>query len=134
MTGSCHCNAVSVTLAARPEYLNDCNCSLCTKVGALWGYLPTADFTVNGATSRYARHDVAQPAVHVHFCPVCGSTTHASVTDPAHDMVIVNMRLFDPVELDGVELRFPDGRAWDRTTPFGYVRKHAVFGQLEVVQ
>ena len=38
MTGTCLCGAVTVTVDDRPDYIHDCNCSLCRKAGAAWGY------------------------------------------------------------------------------------------------
>ncbi len=35
----------------------------------------------------------------------------------------LNMRLFDRAALSGVKLHFPDGRAWDGTGEWGYVRE-----------
>lgn len=132
MTGACHCGAVSIRLAARPEYLNDCNCSLCTKSGVRWGYYATGDVEMSGETGEYVRSDVAQPTAHIHFCKTCGSTTHWSAAPHLqhHGLMGVNMRLFDPAQLAGTELRFPNGRDWDKTTPFGYLREHGVFGEV----
>ncbi len=38
------------------------------------------------------------------------------------------MALADEGELAGVELRFPDGRAWSGGAAFGYVRAAEVIG------
>jgi hypothetical protein len=35
----------------------------------------------------------------------------------------VNMRLADESELAGIELRYPDGRAWPGEGDFAYVRE-----------
>jgi len=119
MTGSCHCGAVSVTVPQRPEYVNFCDCSLCAKTGGVWGYYEERDLTVKGATHTYQRSDYAEPAVEIHSCPKCGTTTHWITTEhfdgnPAG----VNMRIFEPTELIGIEARFPDGRNWfGETTP-----------------
>ena len=128
MTGGCHCGRVSIELAARPDYLNDCNCTLCLKSGALWGYYTVNAVKLNGETGEYVRADVTEPSVILHFCKKCGSTTHWSPAARLRNgRMGVNMRLFDPAELAGVELRFPNGRDWDKSTAYGYVRSHSVF-------
>ena len=33
---SCHCGAVRLEIAQRPERLTSCNCSICRRLGALW--------------------------------------------------------------------------------------------------
>ena len=42
------------------------------------------------------------------------------------DMMGVNMRLFDPLQLSGLKLSFPDGRGWSGEGPWGFVRDAAV--------
>jgi hypothetical protein len=130
---SCHCGAVRVRTAKRPDYVNDCNCTLCSKSGARWAYFHPGEVTVDGATSGYVRRDKAEAGAEVHFCRVCGSTTHFVLTPEAvarhgNVMMGVNTRLADDAELAGVESRFPDGRAWDGASEFGYRRAAEVIG------
>jgi hypothetical protein len=130
---SCHCGAVCIEVRTRPEFLHECNCTLCSKTGASWGYFAPEDVTVAGHTTGYSRSDKPEPAVAVHFCPTCGSTTHFRLTPAAvvvHGDVQmgVNMRLADQDQLAGVELRFPDGRRWPGTGSFGYVRDPLIIG------
>jgi hypothetical protein len=128
VTGTCACGEVSVTLESRPEFINDCNCTLCRKAGAAWGYFAPSSVRVVGNTVAYARRDKTAPAVEVHSCATCATTTHWVLTrafkekNPSVDQVGVNMRLFDPDDMKGVELRFPDGKAWAGEGPFGYRR------------
>jgi len=44
----------------------------------------------------------------------------------AVDMMGVNMRLFDPAQLSGSRLVFPDGRGWSGEGPWGYAREPEV--------
>ena len=128
MTTTCLCGAVSVTIEAKPAFINDCNCSMCRKTGAAWGYFAPASVTATGETVTYSRDDKAAPAVDIHSCASCGTTTHWTRTGAfiqkhqTNDMAGVNMRLFDPDELAGVEVHFPDGKAWSGEGPFGYRR------------
>ena len=128
MTGHCLCGAVRVTIDAAPEFINDCNCSLCRKAGGAWGYFSSASVSAIGDTVTFVRRDKKAPGVEVHSCKTCGTTTHWMLTksfkeqNPSADQVGVNMRLFDPDDLKGVEVRFPDGKGWDGEGPFGYRR------------
>jgi hypothetical protein len=127
MTLNCHCGQVTVVTADRPDFINACNCSLCRKSGAAWGYFDPAGVTVTGATRQYRRGDKPAPTVDVHFCPACGATTHFALTPAAatqlgNSMTGVNMALAEPADLAGIELRFPDGRGWSGEGPFGYRR------------
>lgn len=125
---ACHCGQVRVELGRRPDYIHECNCSLCSKSGARWAYFDPADVSVAGSTHGYCREDKGEPGAEVHFCPNCGSTTHFTLTPGivakfGDTMVGVNMRLADDKDLAGIELRFPDGRNWRGEDAFGYVRE-----------
>ena len=117
----------------RPEFIHECNCSLCSKSGAIWGYFQPAAVVVEGATAGYCRTDKPQPGVSIRFCPNCGATTHFELTDVAiakfgNTVLGVNMRLADEADLHGVEVRYPDGRSWSDGS-YGYVRQPRVLGK-----
>lgn len=116
LSATCHCGAVRVTIPAAPDYVNECNCTLCLKHGAIWGYFRAAAVTVEGEPERsYSRTDVAEQHVRLFWCNACGCTTHWRLISPADDSQMgVNMRLFDPADIASVEVRYPDGRAWVR--------------------
>ena len=128
MMGHCLCGAVSITIDAKPDFINDCNCTLCRKAGAAWGYFPSSSVTTAGNTVSFLRRDKT-PAIELHSCANCATTTHWVLTKsfkeqhPSVDQMGVNMRLFDPDELNGVELRFPNGKDWPGEGPFGYRRE-----------
>lgn len=133
MTFGCLCGAVSVTTDRKPDFVHACNCDLCRKSGARWGYFEPSEVSVAGQTSTYRRRDKPEPGVDVHFCPSCGSTTHFRLTDTAvarHGDVMmgVNAGLADEAELAGIELRYPDGKAWSGEGEFGYVRPARILG------
>jgi hypothetical protein len=130
---SCLCGRTHLTVESRPDYINECNCTLCRKSGARWGYYRPSEVTVAGATRGYSREDKPDAAVEVHFCPTCGSTTHwvlneRGVSKFGNVRMGVNMGLAEEHELAGVELRFPDGQAWSGEGDHGYVREPRVLG------
>lgn len=125
---ACHCGQVRIELAKRPDYVNECNCTLCSASGARWAYFHPSDVSVEGEAKSYCRHDKDAPAAQVQFCPTCGSTTHFTLTESAvarfgNTLMGVNMRLADESDLAGIELRYPDGRAWSGEGGFDYVRE-----------
>ncbi|MFM6933388.1 MAG: GFA family protein [Novosphingobium sp.] len=118
----------------RPDYVHACNCTLCSKTGAHWSYFHPSEVKVEGATRQYSRTDKDDPSASIHFCPKCGSTTHFTLTESAvaqyGDVQLgVNMLLAEPTDLAGVELRYPDGRAWSGGADFGYVRGLSIIGE-----
>jgi hypothetical protein len=117
--GACHCGAVRITVPRKPDYMNNCNCTLCTKHAGLWGYYDPFEVSISGDTRTYIRADMAEPAIGTHFCGTCGCTTHwrmleafAANHPEMPPRMGVNMRLFEGEAVEGVEVRFPDGRAW----------------------
>jgi hypothetical protein len=131
---SCHCGQIRITLAKRPDHINECNCSLCDKRGARWAYFHPSEVSVEGATAGYCRQDKVEPSADVRFCPTCGCTTHFTLTTSAvakhgNSLMGVNMRLADEADLAGIELRYPDGRAWPGEGGFGYVREARILGE-----
>ncbi len=133
MTLSCLCGQVHVTVERQPDYINECNCTLCGKAGARWGYFPPSEVSLDGSTRGYRRADKEDPNAEVHFCPECGSTTHFVLTERAvskfgNTLMGVNMRLADGRDLSGVEVRYPDGRAWSGVGGFDYIREPRIIG------
>ncbi|WP_176595854.1 MULTISPECIES: GFA family protein [Sphingobium] len=131
---SCLCGQIRVELAKRPDYIHECNCTLCSKTGARWSYFHPSEVSVDGAAKGYCRQDKADPAAEIRFCEDCGSTTHFNLTASAaskfgNTLMGVNMLLADERDLAGLELRFPDGRAWTGEGEFAYVREPRIIGQ-----
>ena len=123
----CLCGQVSITFDDRPDFIHECNCTLCRKGGAQWAYLHPDLVAVIGETVGYRRDDKVMPAAETHSCSNCATTTHFVLTDQViaehgNTMMGVNMRLADPNDLRGLELRYPDGASWDGIGEFGYVR------------
>jgi hypothetical protein len=46
---SCHCGAVIIQVAARPERLTSCNCSICRRLGSLMAYYRPDDVVIRCA-------------------------------------------------------------------------------------
>ncbi|WP_299737111.1 GFA family protein [uncultured Roseobacter sp.] len=128
LTARCLCGAVSVTITAKPAFIHECNCRFCRTSGGAWGYFAQAMVKTTGETVSFLRHDKANAAAELQFCRVCGTTTHWTFSKSfreqteAVDLMGVNMRIFDPDDLKGVELRFPNGDGWSGAGPFDYRR------------
>lgn len=135
LSATCHCGSVQVSLSERPDFVNDCNCSLCRKTGGLWGYFSTRHVSILGLTNTYSRRDIKEPGVDIHFCDICGCTTHWTLTEQflkkagPTDRMGVNMRLFEQADLKGVEVRFPDGLNWFGESDYGYRRPPIILGR-----
>jgi hypothetical protein len=73
--------------------LNDCTCSICRRLGALWAYYSPRQVRISGATDIYLwNHRV----IEFHSCKVCACTTHWSPVDKSYDRMGVNARMMSP--------------------------------------
>jgi hypothetical protein len=131
---SCLCGQIRIETRKKPDYIHECNCTFCGKAGARWGYFHPSEVSVEGAASGYCREDKDDPAAELHFCARCGSATHWVLTASAvakfgNSLMGVNMRLADESDLAGIELRYPDGRAWPGEGDFTYVREADIIGR-----
>jgi hypothetical protein len=131
---SCLCGQIRVEIQKRPDFINECNCTLCSKSGARWAYFHPSEVSVAGTTKGYSREDKDDPAAEIQFCPNCGSTTHFTLTPSAvakfgNVQLGVNVRLADERDLAEIELRYPDGLAWSGKGRFTYVREARIIGR-----
>lgn len=111
MKGSCICGGVTLGLPRRPDYINICNCRLCRSTGGAYGYFKPEELTIAGETRGFERDDLPEVWLTMHFCPTCGSATHWTPSGKTElGRIGVNMRLFAQDELEGIEVRYQDGR------------------------
>lgn len=118
MKGTCACRRVTVEVAHAPDYINFCNCELCRKTGGAWGYYDQDEVSVSGEVKGFERPDIDEVCLETQVCTGCGSAVRwvaAGVYESRR--VGVNMRLFEPGELAGIETRFPDGIDWTDERP-----------------
>jgi hypothetical protein len=52
---SCLCSQVRIETPKRPDFINECNCTLCSKSGARWAYFHPSEVIVVGTTKGYSR-------------------------------------------------------------------------------
>ncbi len=112
LTATCHCGAVRVEVPRRPRTLTSCNCSICTRTGALWAYYRTAEVRVvarRGATQSYAWGEKCLRLVR---CRTCGCVTHWEGT-PIRPRMGVNARNLAADVIASIRVRRLDGaRTW----------------------
>lgn len=107
--GQCHCGAVKFTASKAPKALVDCNCSICRRLGALWGHVPINSVTIvapDDGTIRYAQGD---KTLAINTCKTCGCTTHYESLTDGGEIMAVNFRMCAPEVVDEFEVRKFDG-------------------------
>jgi hypothetical protein len=113
LTGTCHCGALGWTFEGMPDSVTACNCTLCRRYGVLWIYDYEGErIKVTGTSSTYTRIGRNDPALEIHFCPVCAcvaSWRGLRLDADGRRRVAVNLRLSDPKPVAHLPIDHFDG-------------------------
>ena len=110
LEATCHCGAVSIGVPHQPEYLVDCNCSICRRNGALWAFYSAVTVRVNGHPESTTAYIWGPRTIQTMHCKMCGCATHwEEFGTNAERRVGVNARNFEPSVIAGVRVRKFDG-------------------------
>ena len=111
-SGSCHCGTVAFSVDVDPEQAIKCNCSICTKLGAVWAFAPKTKFSLKSAESQPGDYQFGRKHLHHRFCPRCGIESYAEGTAPdGSPSVGINLRCLEGVDVDKLSPRPYDGRS-----------------------
>jgi len=115
----CHCGATQFEVTHAPEWVSDCNCSFCSKRGALWAYYTPDQFKLTTARDRVSTYQWGGYFGTHHHCGVCGCGTYSQfpsfengVVNYDDPRISLNARLFEDFDLDAVPVRKTDGRSY----------------------
>ncbi|MBC7989873.1 MAG: GFA family protein [Luteimonas sp.] len=112
--GSCHCGGVRFEIDTEHPlgpYFR-CNCSLCSRKGAVMGAAPRSAFAVTGGAELIFTYAWNSLEAQHYFCRICGIYTHHAMRGET-ETIGVNMACiegFDVFALGDVEVG--DGKSW----------------------
>lgn len=110
-TGSCHCQKVRYEVNLALTNVMSCNCSICSRSGALLSFVPAAQFTLLSGEDGLTDYQFNKHNIHHVFCSSCGIKSFARGKRPdGTPMVAVNVRCLEGVELDKLEVQHFDGK------------------------
>ena len=108
--GSCHCGRISFTLNQLPERVTICNCSICSRYSAVWGYYQRQEVVLeirDEAAAGYQWNDRVITFVH---CRFCGCMTHyEDVEQTPESRLAVNFRMTPAPVWESIPVRYFDG-------------------------
>ena len=107
--GSCHCGNVRFTISEEPKWLTSCNCSICRRIGALWGHVDEENVSIQAdddATIRYVQGD---KTLAICTCRQCGCTTHWESLQDDYSRMSVNFRMCSEADIEKFTIRQFDG-------------------------
>jgi hypothetical protein len=110
-TGGCHCGEVRFEVTADISNVMSCNCSICQKRGALWVFVPVASFALRAGNDDLKDYQFGKKTIHHLFCPQCGVGAFSRGAAPQGEMVAINVRCLDDVDLASLKMTSFDGKS-----------------------
>jgi hypothetical protein len=111
-SGGCHCGAVRYEVETDLAQVMSCNCSICSKKGILWNFVPIEKFTLLSGEENLADYLFNKHVVHHLSCKTCGVESFARGQHPNGTYVAaINVRCLDGIELSELKLTPVDGRS-----------------------
>jgi hypothetical protein len=111
--GSCHCGRVRFEVLATPTSLSQCNCSLCSKKGALYVKVrELGELRITAGESELSSYGFNTQRAKHYFCRHCGiHVFHRPRLDP--ERWSANARCLDDLDVSRYPLTRFDGRNWE---------------------
>ena len=112
--GSCHCGKVRFEIEVASHRLTDCNCSICSKKGALNLRVAPEQFRLISGSDHVALYQFGTLVAKHYFCPTCGIHTFTRPRS-APEMYTANARClagFDATDPKWSIHTF-DGQHWE---------------------
>jgi hypothetical protein len=111
--GGCHCGAVRYHVDIDVDQGGiTCNCSICGRSGTILAFVPAAKFTLEQGAQQLVNYQFNKKHIDHLFCKTCGIKSFARGKGPdGTEMVAVNLRCLDGVDLAKVPTQPYDGRA-----------------------
>ncbi len=109
LKGQCHCGNVTLTIPYLTETGTECNCSICSRYAAVWGYFTEQEVEITVGPHGISNYCWGDKEITFHHCKICGCITHYSSNTPDSDRVAVNYRMFNPSILQQLHIRLFDG-------------------------
>lgn len=111
-TGSCHCGKIAFEVEGEINGALACNCSICSRKGALLWFVPREKFRLLTPEEDAASYTFHKHVIRHRFCPTCGIHPYAEGVDPKGNRIAaVNLRCVDGIDLAVIPVQHFDGRA-----------------------
>jgi len=109
---SCHCGQVAFEVEGELDKLTECNCSICSKRGALHWFVPHEQFRLLTPEANMGAYTFNKHVIRHRFCLNCGVAPFSEGTTPTDArMIAVNARCLDDVDLSPLPVGHYDGRS-----------------------
>lgn len=112
--GSCHCGLIQFEIKTDLTKAIDCNCSICTKKGALHHRISPENFKLIAGQDALSLYQFDSKTAKHWFCKNCGIHPFSNPRS-APDAYSINIRCLDNfhTEKDNIEIKEFDGQNWE---------------------
>ncbi|KAI9229465.1 MAG: Mss4-like protein [Piptocephalis tieghemiana] len=113
-SGGCHCGAVRYTFGDPTSFTAlKCNCSICTKKGAVYIIIPGERFHLLQGEEDLTTYTFGTHTAKHRFCRICGvQSFYIPRSNP--DGVSINLACIDSDTLPPIELIPFNGQEWEK--------------------
>ena len=106
----CHCGNVEITIENKPEMLTRCNCSMCSRYAALWGYYSPEIVDIKIGDKGLSNYSWGGKYLDFKNCTECGCVTHYITTAKAPKQKVgINFRMAPIKSIADIQVRDFDG-------------------------
>jgi hypothetical protein len=111
-TGGCHCGMVRFECTTDLARVTACNCSICTKKGLHFAFLPPMLFQLRAGEDNLKEYLFNKQEIRHQLCIDCGVEVFARGRKPdGTELVALNVSCIDGIELASVTMTPIDGRS-----------------------
>ena len=112
--GSCHCGQVQFEIETELTKATECNCSICTRKGALHHRVSPRRFRLISGLDALTLYQSGDKTAKHWFCRFCGIHPFSNPR-AAPEMYSINIRCLNDFwnEIANIEVRQFDGKNWE---------------------
>src|SRR5215831_8439053 len=109
--GSCHCGAVQFEVSTELMKVIDCNCSRCSRTGAVLTFVPTSQFKLHQGEADLTEYRFNTKVIAHLFCKHCGIQPIARGKMPdGTPIVAINLRCVPEIDVTKLTVHHYDGK------------------------
>ena len=110
--GSCHCGKVAFEVEGEIKGAVECNCSICTRKGALMWFVPREKLLLQTSDESASTYIFNKHVIKHRFCPTCGIHPYGEGVDPkGNHVAAINIRCLEGIDLASIPVQEFDGRS-----------------------
>lgn len=110
--GSCHCGKIKFEVEGELKDAMTCNCSICSKKGAVMWFVPRDNLHVLTSEDTAATYTFNKHIIKHRFCPTCGVQPYGEGSDQqGNRMAAINVRCLDDVDVASIPTQQFDGKS-----------------------